>query len=147
MKITWGTGIALFYITFMGAMITMVYKSTLEDRNLVVENYYEKDLQYQAHLDRLNNTKLLKADLEILAEEKAKRIRFVFPAELEKIDGEILFYRASDRHQDLKADINLNDGREFIFPTKTLQKGIWKVKVNWRGDQIPFYKETSIRIR
>lgn len=147
MKFTWGSGIALFYITFMGAMITMVYQSTQHDRNLVVENYYEKDLQYQAHLDRLNNSKLLKADLKILEEQEGEHIRFVFPDELEKIDGEILFYRASDHNQDLKAKIRLNEKNEFVFPTKELQKGVWKVKVNWKGDQIPFYKETSIHIR
>lgn len=146
MKFNWGTGIALFYSLFMGTMIYMVYQSTQTNRNLVVENYYEKDLQYQDHLDKISNSQNLKIDLSIEKNKTQQSIVFSFPKELRNVEGEILFYRASDNSQDKNATIQLDQNHAFHFPTKQLQKGNWKVKVDWSGDGTPFYKEVNIQI-
>ena len=146
MKINWGTGIAIFYSLFMATMIYMVYQSTQHDRNLVIENYYEKDLQYQSHLDRIKNANALKSDLKIVQHKEENLVRFSFPKELVEVKGDILFYRPSDNKQDFKTKIQLDNNQEFIFPTTTLQKGGWKIKVDWEGDKTPFYKEVAIQI-
>ena len=49
----WGTGIAIFYGTFMVIMITFVIKSRSVDHSLVMDNYYEEDINYQSHMDKL----------------------------------------------------------------------------------------------
>lgn len=146
MKINWGTGIAIFYCLFMTTMIYLVYQSIQYDRNLVVENYYEKDLQYQSHLDKLSNATRLKVDLKIVQEKEDNQIRFSFPKELSEVKGDILFYRPSDNSKDFQSKILVNENHEFIVPTNQMLSGGWKVKVNWKGDEIPFYKEVNIRI-
>ena len=100
MKFNWGTGITLFYITFMFTMIFMVYQSTLVERNLVVENYYEKDLQYQSHLDKLKNSSTLKKDLGIFQNKEEKYLRFSYFIGL-RIVPKILI-------QKLKSMLNMN---------------------------------------
>ena len=146
MKFNWGTGIAIFYILFMGTMIYMVYKSTQHDRNLVVENYYENDLQYQSHLDKLNNANKLEKDLKIVQNTSEKYIRFSFPEEFKEVEGEILFYRTADQSKDFKTKIQLNENHEFVFPTNEMLAGGWEVKVDWKGDKIPFFKKVNIYI-
>lgn len=146
MKFNWGTGITLFYVIFMFAMIYMVYQSTQVERNLVVENYYEKDLQYQLHLDKLKNSSTLKNDLGIFQNKEEKYLRFAFPKELAEIKGDILFYRPSDNSKDFDTKIKIDSAHELRISTATLQSGIWKVKVNWEGNEIPYYKEATIQI-
>ena len=146
MKFNWGTGITLFYIIFMFSMIYVVYQSTLVERNLVVENYYEKDLQYQFHLDKLNNTSALKNDLGIFQNKEEKYLRFSFPKELTDVKGDILLYRPSDSSKDFNTEIKINAEYELRIPTSEMQSGLWKVKVNWEGDKTPYYKEATIKI-
>ncbi|MFK8006298.1 MAG: FixH family protein [Saprospiraceae bacterium] len=146
MKINWGTGITLFYSLFMVTMIYMVYQSTQTNRNLVVENYYEKDLQYQNHLNKISNSQHLKTNLNIQKNGMENRIEFSFPKEIKNVTGEILFYRPSDNSQDKTANIQLDQNHIFHFSTIHLQKGNWKVKVDWIGDGTAFYKEVNIQI-
>jgi hypothetical protein len=51
MKLNWGTGIAIFYGLFMVIMITFVVMSRNVDHSLVMEDYYEADINYQEHKD------------------------------------------------------------------------------------------------
>lgn len=146
MKFNWGTGITLFYVSFMFTMIYMVYQSTQTDRNLVIENYYEKDLQYQSHLDKLANTSALENDLGIFQNQDERYLRFAFPKEVKDVKGDILFYRPSDSSKDFNTTIKINEHNELRIPTGEMQSGIWKVKVNWEGDNTPFYKEATIQI-
>ena len=146
MKFNWGTGITLFYSLFMLTMIYMVYQSTQVDRNLVVDNYYEKDLKYQSHLDKLNNASALKTDLGIFQNKEENYLRFTFPKELVDISGDILFYRPSDNSKDFNQSIELDETYEIKISTFELQKGTWKVKVNWEGGEVQYYKETTVQI-
>ena len=146
MKFNWGTGIALFYLFFMGSMIFMVYRSTQHDRNMVAEDYYEKDLQYQSHLDKLNNANQLKTDLKIVQNVNEKYIRFSFPTDFKEVEGEILFYRTADQSKDFRTKIQLNENNEFVYPTNEMLNGGWEVKVDWKGDKIPFFKKVNIYI-
>ena len=146
MKFNWGTGITLFYLLFMFTMIYMVYQSMQVERNLVVENYYEKDLQYQSHLNKLNNASTLKNDLGIFQNKEEEYLRFSFPKELAEVKGDILFYRPSDSSKDFNTEIRIDAEHELRIPTSEMQSGLWKIKVNWEGDKTSFYKEAIIQI-
>ena len=61
MKFNFGTGIALVYGIFAVGMVTMVIISRGEDPGLVQKDYYNLDLNYQAHLTGKQNTAALTA--------------------------------------------------------------------------------------
>ncbi len=104
-------------------------------------------MTYQSHLNKLANSKLLKSDLKIIQNKQDEHAPgFTFPKEMKSIKGEILFYRPSDNKQDFKSKISLNEDYEVLFPTEQMRKGTWRVKVNWEGDNKPFYKEVNIQI-
>ncbi len=146
MKWNWGTGIAVFYTLFVLIMVFMVYKTTTYDHSLVVDDYYAKDLAYQNHYDKLENSKNSSDDLEITQNNKDQIVEFRFPKESGKIVGEILFYRPSDKSQDIVLKIFPNPDNTMIVPTSRLEKGLWKIKVDWKINDKPFYKERTLRL-
>jgi nitrogen fixation protein FixH len=94
----------------------------------------------------MKNTSTLKNDLGIFQNKEEKYLRFSFPKELAEVKGDILFYRPSDSAKDFNTEIKIDATHELRISTSTLQSGIWKIKVNWEGDNTPFYKEATIQI-
>jgi hypothetical protein len=144
MKISWGTGIAIFYTLFVVFMIAMVVYSKSFDNTLVVDNYYEEDLKYQSHIDKLANSKALANDLVIRQQSEAKVVQFLFPPEFAKVEGKILFYRADDGTRDFLVKIQPSPQGLVEVPTRNLAAGRWTIKVNWSGDGKAFYKEETL---
>ena len=146
MKLNWGSGIAIIYSAFVVLMIGMVVYSKGLDHSLVVDNYYEEDLGYQKHIDRVKNTSSLTEDLVIEENEQEKLVLFRFPKEFQQLSGDIWFYRADDKTKDFKLKIEVNENRSVEVPVQGLAPGLWKVKVDWEGDGESFYKEETIVI-
>ncbi len=146
LKFNWGTGIALTYILFLIATLTMVFIFMNQDVVLETNDYYAKGLEYQNQIDKINRTKKLPEQLEIL--NKSNMIIFNFPKMFKNkvISGEIYFYRPSDIKNDFKSKINLSDSLQQIIYTQNLEKGLWKVKVDWSVDNQNFYNEKILMI-
>lgn len=144
MKFNWGHGIALFYLLFAGVMIFFVVKSTTHDHSLVVENYYEEDLKYQQHYEKLANSQNLEQDVTISHDPATDYISFRFPKEKGTVAGTILFYRPSDETKDFKIEIQLDQNFEQTLPVSQLSPGLWKLQVDWEAGGVPFYKEETV---
>jgi nitrogen fixation protein FixH len=144
MKFNWGHGIALFYITFASVLVVFVIKSTFHDHSLVVENYYEEDLKYQQHYEKLANSKALVNDITINHNSEKEIIIIQFPKEKGDISGSILFYRPSDKSKDLKIEIEVDQDFEQSLPVSKLSSGLWKLKIDWQAGETPFYKEETV---
>lgn len=144
MKINWGTGIALFYITFVVALVYQVYKSTQYDHSLVSDEYYAEDLQYQKHYAKLVNSQQLEEDLQIIQEKAQESVKLQFPTELQDISGEIYFFCPSSSSSDFKLSIQTDSQNQQLVSTKELRRGLWRVKVDWGAAGKSFYKEEVI---
>jgi len=146
MKFNWGTGIAAFYAFFVLALVFQVIKSTQYDNSLVSDQYYADDLAYQEHYDKLVNSQQLDQDLAIVLNGARSSVELKFPQDMEKIYGEIHFFCPSDSKQDFRLPLQLNAAGRQIVSTQGLKEGLWKVKVDWKGDGKAFYKEEVIVI-
>lgn len=144
MKISWGTAIAIFYTAFAVAMVSLVVWSKGFDHALVVENYYEQDLKYQSHLDKIANSRSLPNDLFISEDKVEKSLRFQFPKEAGQASGDVVFYKPDDEGLDFSIKIQPGESGEFVVPTGNLAPGRWKVKVDWQGDGRAFFQEKII---
>ena len=61
MKFNWGTGLAIGMFCFIGFIMFMVIKMSTDDKyeyDLVVEDYYGKELRFQQEIDAEKNLKL-----------------------------------------------------------------------------------------
>ncbi|MCB0520071.1 MAG: FixH family protein [Lewinellaceae bacterium] len=144
MKLNWGSGIAIFYSSFVIVMVAMVFYSKSFDSSLVVDNYYEQDLQYQQHINKLHNSQALPQDLTIKEDRQGKIVSLQFPQGFEKLGGEIQFYRADDKSKDFKLKVNVDEKGTQLVSAKNLLPGRWTVKVDWEGDGRLFYKEEVV---
>jgi hypothetical protein len=144
MKLNWGFGIAIFYSLFVIVMVAMVFYSKTFDNSLVVDNYYEQDLSYQTHINKLQNSQQLQKDLEIVEDKAQNAVNFQFPQGFGKLAGKIQFYRADDKSKDFTLQVDTDAQGVQSVPANALLPGRWTVKVDWEGDGKPFYKEEII---
>ncbi len=142
MKFNWGTGIALFYLTFVAVLVFAVIKSRTYDNSLVSEHYYADDLAYQQQYDKLVNSQSLLNDLHI--SKSSEIITFQFPAEVGKAQGEIKFFCPFDSKQDFRVAISPDTRQLQHVDITKVKTGRWKIKVNWQADGKDYYKEEAV---
>jgi len=134
MKINWGTGIVIAFGLFMTFILYFVFEvqsNSKYDNDLVVEEYYKHDLHFQDEMKRIQNAHDLqqKPTVAFISE----GVKVVFPAtfEAEKIKGNVLLYRASNKKFDFNTPIALNNWG-LIIPKNKLIKGQWNVDMEWQ---------------
>jgi hypothetical protein len=144
----WGTGIFLFYAIFAGVLFYSVYRSTQYDHSLVVDNYYDYDLSYQKHYDRLENTASLAEPLAMQWDSDSKKLNLAFPSVITApISGELKFYRPDDKSLDWALPIGVDDTNAMEVDLRSLPVGRWKVQVNWEAADKPYFSERIIDLR
>lgn len=125
---------------------TMAVKSTQHGISLVDENYYQKDVEFESHLNKISNTNDLSNQLKIDYVSKDQQITLSFPNDLKTITGEILCFRPSDESKDFKIKIATNGSFQQIIPTADMINGLWRIQISWSADGRDFYSEEVIII-
>ena len=145
MKFHWGTGIALFYTAFVIAMVSMAVRSTQIDIELVQDNYYQHDLDYETFRQKRQNGQLNQNQLRVdqLPESQQLRLQFAPP---ESLRGEVLLYRPSDHRQDLSYPIRIDDRGQMLIPTARIQSGYWRVRVDWESRGVAYFQENELSL-
>ena len=144
-KISWGTGIIIGIIAFVVIIVTMTIIFMTQDVSLVSDNYYEKSLVYQDEIDKQSRTKSLSEQVKISFDGEVISISFPPEYLAKEISGEIFFYRPSDPKLDFKLPLQLTEGNQFI-PVSRIDKGFWRVKLNWIMDGNVYYNERAITV-
>jgi hypothetical protein len=143
MKISWGTGIVIAIVIFMAIIIATVIFMMNQDVDLVSSDYYEKGIKYQEQIDMENRSQRLKDNVKMEWSGDLFEISFPDKFEDQAISGEIFFYRPSDSKKDFRLPLNLNDRKQYL-PVQGLEKGLWRVKLNWNlNNKDYYYSETS----
>ncbi len=134
MKINWGTGIVIAFVAFisfiMYFIITMMTDSKY-DHDLVVEDYYKQELQFQDEINKETNAKNLAENLSW--KKTAEGVIIIFPENLQKenITGKVFLYRPSNKQFDFEIPISLSN-HNLLIPDKRLLDGRWNIKVDWQ---------------
>lgn len=143
MKISWGTGIVIAIVIFMAIIIATVIFMINQDVDLVSSDYYEKGIKYQEQIDMENRSQRLKDNVKM--EWSGDLFEISFPDEFhdQTLSGQIFFYRPSDSKKDFRLPLNITDLKQYI-PVQGLEKGLWRVKLNWNlNNKDYYYSETS----
>lgn len=144
-KLNWGTGILIGIIVFVVISISMTVIFMTQDVDLVADKYYENSLQYQVEIDKQSRTKSL--DEQVKINFNGEIINILFPSSYlgKDISGEIFFYRPSNPKLDFALPLQLVEGKQ-IIPVERLEKGFWRLKLNWTMDGNGYYNERAITI-
>ena len=145
MKINWGSGIAIFYTAFVIVMLGMVYMSTQNKTHLVQDNYYNKDLNYEAFRMKRQNAANLEQKLSIEYNSADQEIALNFPPDMNMAEGKVSLFRPSDKYLDQSFDLDIDSNGAFTIPVeRKLKSGLWMVQVDWASGDKEYYQEESI---
>lgn len=146
MKISWGTGITISIVVFTIISLAFIYYAFNQEVNLVRDDYYEAELQFNEKMEVIKRTADLSQDIQVNLFND--NLEIVFPEEFdpEDLSGTILLYRPSDRRLDKVYNI-LPDSANIQRLKKTdLVSGLWKVRLNWIADSTKYYSEHIIMV-
>lgn len=147
-KFSWGIGIIALYGSFMLGIALLVYISVTRHIDLVTPNYYEKEIKYQQQIDKINNT--VKLENKLTTEIMNGSYVIVFPdhsTEEHLLTGEITFYRPSDAKKDFKLPLDPGVDLKQVINTDKLEKGLWKVSIDWSKNGVDYFSEEKIVIQ
>lgn len=146
-KFSWGTGITIVIILFLvitiGAVI-LIHK--VVDYDLVEEEYYGAEIEYQTQIERIKRTNALSEPLEIQLTKEFINLKFPSFFQSEDIKGIIKFYKPSDDLLDKQQAVSLDSTNQMYFATSELATGLWKIKVNWSVDEVEYYNEKLLMV-
>jgi hypothetical protein len=144
---SWGYKIALVYggfVLFMIGMITVCVRQT--DINLVSKEYYKEEIEYQKRIDQLANAQMLNKAIGMQYNKDGQMVELTFPRGMNEATGEILFFRPSDSKKDTRVALRVDEQNQQLIPVNRLDKGLWKLKIEWKVGEIPYYNEQTLVI-
>jgi len=145
----WGWKIALVYFTFVILVLGMVFYVKLTQRvNLVSDEYYKDEIEYQNTIDAFQNAQGLSAPLLFNISAQGQKATLQLPTEIvgQKPSGSVLFFRFSDNRLDKEFKLSVDTyGKQEIDISK-LPKGIWqlKIKINASDKRYQYEKQITI---
>lgn len=138
----WGKSIVLVFILFAGFIGTMVFLMTRQHVDLVRDDYYQDEITYQQHIDRLARTARLLQAPTLQIDPVRQELDLRMPDGWQQ--GTLVFYRPSNRQQDQR--ITLKPCQHSVS-TAMLAKGLWRAQLNWSaGGQTYFQEQTFTKL-
>jgi hypothetical protein len=144
----WGWKIVVVYSLFVVMTLGMVFFFMGHKVDLVAEDYYKQEIEYQDQIDKIANTKSLKQSVGFEFSPAQRTVTFNFPEDQlqQGLEGSIHFYRPSDSGLDKKFEINPNEEGEQVIVVGSLHKGLWKIKISWVAADKAYYDEKIITL-
>ncbi len=148
MKSIWPIGIIAFFIISISSMVAFVVWSTRQRVDLVADDYYEQELQFQQRVDasaRAANEGL-KPAISFDAAAAQIVLQFATPAAVQSATGVVTLYRPSDAALDRSFDFAPDEtGKQAI--AAPLPPGLWRVKAEWHRNGQTYFAEDAIIVR
>ncbi|HKL19841.1 MAG TPA: FixH family protein [Halalkalibaculum sp.] len=142
----WGKGLTLAILLFIVTTLSVVGYIISLDYHMVTENHYEKAVNYQEHIDRLEQAGNMTHPVEIklLRGEQVVKLQFPNTMAFDNLKGTVELYRPSDSSLDREMDLTLDENGVQEIGSHDLAKGKWLVKVSWSTEGKNYYKQESI---
>ncbi|MGR7811961.1 FixH family protein [Lacinutrix undariae] len=145
MKINWGTGIVIAFLSFMSFILYFIITMSTDkkyDYDLVVEDYYGQELEFQNDLNKEKKAETLAENITWKKSTEGIELHFPEAFESEKITGKVFLYRPSNKQFDFEIPISLSK-THLLIPDKRLLDGRWNIKIDWsyEGKDYMYKKE------
>ncbi len=145
-KFNWGFGIVISILIFMTVTVIMVTLSMKQNTDLVTDNYYEKTLKYQDQIDIEKRSAKFVKEMQVSNENNSVNIIFPEIFRSVPVKGELYFYRPSDAKNDFTIPLQIDKKGNQVIPSAKMERGLWKIKVDWVMAKENYYCEKSLLI-
>lgn len=139
----WGKGIVIAFVLFIAMIFLFIYLGSRESSDLVSEDYYAQELQYEDRIIAIRNVGGWKDSIQLNVTAEAIILTVplaLLPAETGSVDLFRPSSAADDKLFDFAPDAT---GKQFI-PRTALKKGSYVVKLKWEGQEKTYYWEKNI---
>ncbi|MHA7131981.1 FixH family protein [Algoriphagus namhaensis] len=139
----WGHGIVLAIIGFVAVIVTMVVISVrMTGIELVTEDYYEQEINYQSRIDQQTSTNQLSREV-ITFDGQAQALLFDLP---KGTQAKLELFRPSDETLDQELNFEVTSTEKMSVSVDQLKSGYWKVMLHWEEGGVKYYEEMKITI-
>lgn len=146
MKLNWGTGIAITLIAFATLMSFMVYLAMQQDFDLVSEDYYGEELQFQDVIDGKQAALSLSDKPRLQRTEEG--VFLYLPADFNTLKKtfEVHMYHEIEADNDFRFSEENTMQNRFEIPFTTYDKGKWIAKIKLQSAGKHYYFEPEITL-
>ncbi len=145
-KFNWGTGIVLAFIGFISFIMYFIISmntNTDYQHDLVTEDYYKAELEYQNDINKEENSKNLEKNIRWKKVDEGIIIEFPENLDFKNITGQVFLYRPSNKQLDFETQISLSN-HNLLIPDKRLLDGRWNIKVYWQYNKTSYLYKKEI---
>jgi hypothetical protein len=146
-KFNWGWKIAILYSGFVCFMLALGYEASKQKVELVSDHYYDEELKYQSHIDRVQLTDSLHAQPEWQVSGHEIAMRFPEASGRERISGNIHFYCPSDEKSDFTLPFTTTPDEPLSISSDKLHHGTYRMQIDWRQGKSDFYTEGVVTVQ
>ncbi len=143
-KWNWGTGIALTLVLFVTLMGSMVYKATQQNFDLVSENYYLDELNFQEVINQKKNAAQLNGRMALNT--KKDSVQITFPSDFDGKEKEVTIhlYCEQNAQKDIKLSPKLLQANSLNVLLQNPNSGRWLVKTTIKCEGLNYYFEPEL---
>ncbi len=139
----WGKGITIVMISFIIFITTLVTIMISTKIDLVSEDYYQKEINFEEDISSAKNWKHLEKEVEFQSNEQ--HLIVTLP-EIDQVDEfELFFTRPDDKKQDLT--FKINGTKTFIIDKSKFKKGQYDYRLECKNDQKVFLKKGTYYVK
>ena len=138
----WGKAIIAAFILFAAFIGTLVTICVRQDINLVTEEYYREEIDYQRQIDRMAHTAMLSDKPSITVEQGNVKVAYTNFPKIQQ--GALELFRPSDARLDRQFKLTTTTGPAQTFSTEGLDGGMYRARLRWTMDGQEYFLEQVI---
>jgi hypothetical protein len=143
----WGKSIMWVFIAFAAGMMFLVYRATQTQFELVEDDYYEQELNFQNQINQTNAAVINHQKLRSWITGNQINIQ-IEGVNKPVYGGQVWFYDAQNRKNDRKFELARKDSAFWVipaekFPKELLANGCYEIKGMWIIGKDTFRGETK----
>jgi len=143
----WGYKILVVIVAFIIAMLSMVFVAFRQTNDMLDENYYEKEMNYQSLIDAAQNLNLVNDSILINQDESYIKVNIPNSLIANFEQGNVSFLRIDDKRKDVKFDFKPNENGLVLIEKFKFSPGVYKARVKWRNLSKDYYREQNIIVK
>ena len=142
----WPLGIILTFVVFICGTVGLVVMACRHNVELVNNNYYDQEIQYQSRIDSAVRAHELGANVSY--DGAARHIVISLPGTQAagKVAGQIQLYRPSAEGMDREFKLEPAANGIQTLDAAGLPPGLWKIRVSWNSEGRDYFLDQKIII-
>ena len=144
-NLNWGHGLMIALGCFILFILSLIFIFPMGKQNaeMISNNYYEEELEYQDIIDAKNNAAKLEKTPTYKATSEGILITFPETIKVDENIANFVLFRTEDSNLDVKKEVTLQHNL-FLIPAKVISKGSYTLKLKWKENKKPYQVDYDI---